>query len=121
MSCNLVVDLSFLSSALTLALSSPGTENSSSQNQTIGFSITLVNAPKYTSLLSADDGLSKAIVAVEQMRVTSSALEPTQDVVSSSTTIIDNTKCIAATWGPLLQGLKRFTEIVDGISEVRHV
>ena len=68
--------------------------------------------------MEMDSNVARATAAFEQMRMAPSALERIQGAVGASTTIVENTTSIADTWDPLLQRLKLFTDIVDGISEV---
>ena len=48
----------------------------------------------------------------------SSAVELVQQAIDSSTTLTNNIKSVSDTWGPLLQKIKLFTELVDEIAEV---
>jgi hypothetical protein len=69
--------------------------------------------------MEMDDGVTRATAAFEQMKVAPSILEYIEDAPAvTSTTTMENATSIAATWDPLLQRIKLFTEIVDGISEV---
>jgi len=115
-SYNLFPTLNVLSPAITCALSKPGADKKLSQS-IIEFSITVKTQPSNASHMEMTDSVTKATAAFEQMRMAPSTLERIQGAVSTSTTIAENTS-IAATWDPLLQRIKLFTEIVDGISEV---
>jgi hypothetical protein len=64
------------------------------------------------------DGVTRATAAYEQMVVAPSSLAHIDDTISASTTVAENMASKAAPWDPLIQRLKVFTEIVDGISEV---
>ena len=49
----------------------------------------------------------------------SSVVEPIQGAIDTSTTVANSVKSVSDTWGPLLQKIKLFTELVDGIAKVR--
>jgi hypothetical protein len=74
--------------------------------------------PSKASYVEMNDGVTRATTAFERMAAAPSTLERIGDSVSTSATIVENTMSKAATWDPLIQRLKIFTEIVDGISEV---
>ena len=86
----------------------------------IEFSITVASGtqPSNVPYMEMDDGVTKATAAFEQMRVAPPMLEHIEDAVGPSTTIVENVTSMAATWDPLIQRIKLFTEIVDGIAEV---
>src|SRR5277367_1962741 len=119
LSSSLFPTLTVLSLAIACALSKPGADESLNQTQTIvEFSTTVEIQPSNASHMEMDDGVTRATSAFEQMRIAPSTLERIRGAVGASTTIVDNTTSMAATWDPLLQRIKLFTEIVDGISEV---
>jgi hypothetical protein len=108
-----------LSSAITRTLSKLAADENLSQTQPIiEFSITVESQPSNTSYVEMSDGVRRATTAFEQMTVAPSTLERIEDAVGTSTTIVGNMKSITATWDPLIQRIKLFTEIVDRISEV---
>ena len=47
-----------------------------------------------------------------------SSLEPIQGAVDTSVALVTNVKSLANTWGPLLQKVKLFSELVDGFAKV---
>jgi hypothetical protein len=105
--------------SITRSLSIPSADGNLSQTQPIiEFSIKVGTQASYASRMEMDDNVTSATTAFEQMRMAPSTLERVQDVVSTSTTIVENTKSTAATWDSLIERIKLFTEIVDGISEV---
>jgi phage-related minor tail protein len=57
--------------------------------------------------------------AVENMKLAPLLLGPIQGAVDTSATVISDVKSMSSTWGPFLQKIKMFTELVDGITEVR--
>jgi hypothetical protein len=118
-SYDLFPTLKLLSSAITRVLSKPGANEILSRTQPIvKFSITVTTHPSNASYMEVDDGVTRATTAFDHMRVAPSALERIEDAVSASTTVVENMTSITATWDPLIQRIKIFTEIVDGISEV---
>ena len=48
------------------------------------------------------------------------SFEPIEGVVGTSATVIDHIKSLSDTWGPLLQKIRLFSELVDTIAEVRY-
>ena len=109
--------LNVLSSAIIRALSKPGADETLSQT-IVEFSVEAGTQPSNASHLEMNDSVTKATAAFEKMKMAPSTLERIEGAVNTSTTIAQNTTSIAATWDPLLQRMKLFTEIVDGISEV---
>jgi phage-related minor tail protein len=108
--------LHFQQSAITRKLYSPNSDGTLSQTQpVIQFSMTLVASASETEMRNA---VPQAAAAVERMTAAPSLLDRTQNAIDISATIVD-AKSIAATWDPLMKKLEVFTDIVDGISEVR--
>jgi hypothetical protein len=75
--------------------------------------------PSNATHAEMSEGVTRATTTFEQMMVAPSTLERIGDAVSASNSIVDTMMSTAATWDPLIQRLKIFTEIVDRISEVR--
>jgi hypothetical protein len=48
------------------------------------------------------------------------SFEPIQGVVDTSATVINDIKSFSDTWGPLLQKIRLFSELVDTIAEVKY-
>jgi hypothetical protein len=69
--------------------------------------------------LNAGDALAQAKDELSDVKSIPSRLEPIPGVVDTSATVINDTKSVSDIWGPLLDKLKLFTELVDKIAEVR--
>jgi hypothetical protein len=67
-----------------------------------------------------EEAVTQGKQALENMASTPSSVERVQKAVDASETVTDGVTSIVNTWGPLLDKLKIFTEIVDKISEVEY-
>jgi hypothetical protein len=84
----------------------------------VKFSITVGAQSLDASHMEMDDSVAQATAALSWVRMAPSMLRRTWDAVSTLTLISKKNASAAASWDPLLQRIKLFTEIVDGISEV---
>ena len=82
---------------------------------TIGADSKASDAPE----LNMGEAVAQGKDALDLMKPAPSSFEPIQGVVDTSATVINNAKSMSNTWGPLLQKLKLFTELVDKFAEVR--
>jgi hypothetical protein len=64
-----------------------------------------------------EEAVAQAKDALVHMKLAPSSLEPIQDV-DTSVAVVANIKSLSTTWGPLLDKVKLFTELVDGIAQV---
>ena len=73
--------------------------------------------------VAADLNMKEAVAqgkgAVDRMKLAPLSVGQIQGAVDTSATVIGNIKSMSNTWGPLLQKIKLFTELVDGIAKVR--
>ena len=70
--------------------------------------------------LNMKEAVAQGKGAVDQMKLAPSSVGQIQGAVDTSATVISKVKSMSNTWGPLLQKIKLFTELVDGIAKVRH-
>jgi phage-related minor tail protein len=65
-----------------------------------------------------EEAVAQAKDALVHMKPPPSSLEPIQGAVDTSVAVVANIKSLSTTWGPLLDKVKLFTELVDGIAQV---
>ena len=65
-----------------------------------------------------EEAVAQGKDAINRMKQIPSASEQVQGAVDISATVINDTQSVSDNWGPLLQKIKLFTELVDAISEV---
>ena len=65
-----------------------------------------------------EGAVAQAKDALVRMKLAPSSIGPMQDVVNTSVAVAVNIKSLTTTWGPLLEKVKLFTELVDGIARV---
>jgi hypothetical protein len=65
-----------------------------------------------------EEAAAEARNALAHMKLAPSSIEPMQGGVNTSVAVVANIKSLTTTWGPLLQKVKLFTELVDGIALV---
>ncbi len=65
-----------------------------------------------------EEAVAGAKEALDHMKLAPSAIEPMQGAVNTSVAVVANISSLTTTWGPLLQKVKLFTELVDGIARV---
>jgi hypothetical protein len=70
--------------------------------------------------LNMKEAVTQAKTAVDNMKLAPPFLGPVQGALDTSATVINNVQSLSNTWGPFLQKIKMFTDLVDGITEVRH-
>jgi hypothetical protein len=70
--------------------------------------------------LNMEEAVSQGKGAVDHMMLAPSSLGPIQGAVDTSAAVISHVKSMSSTWGPFLQKIKMFTELVDEIAKVRH-
>jgi hypothetical protein len=109
--------LNVFSVAIARVLSKPNADKALSQT-IIEFSISVGTQPSNASHMEMDDSVTKATTALGRIRMEPSTLGHAEGAVSTFTTISQKTTSTAASWDPLVQRIKLFTTIVDGISEV---
>ena len=56
---------------------------------------------------------------LDRMKPIHSSFEPIQEVVDTSAILMNDIKSLSDTWGPLLQKIRLFSELVDTVAEVR--
>jgi hypothetical protein len=57
---------------------------------------------------------------LDRMKPIQTSFEPIQEVVDTSATLMNDIKSLSDTWGPLLQKIRLFSELVDTIAEVSY-
>ena len=72
-----------------------------------------------TANMQMGEAVAQGNDAFAHMASPQSSLEP-QQVVGISTIMVTTPRSIASAWGPFLDKIKVFTEIVDKISEVQY-
>ena len=65
-----------------------------------------------------EEAVAEAKDALAHRKLAPSPFEPMQGAVNTSVAVVANITSLATTWGPLLQKVKLFTELVDGIARV---
>jgi hypothetical protein len=65
-----------------------------------------------------EEAVAQGKDALVHMKLAPSSFEPIQGAVDTSVAVVANIKSLTTTWGPLLQKVKLFTELVDGIAHV---
>ena len=65
-----------------------------------------------------EEAVSCAKDAFVRMKLAPSSFGPIQGAVDTSVAVVTDIKSLSNTWGPLLQKIKFFSELVDGISHV---
>jgi hypothetical protein len=68
--------------------------------------------------LNIEGAVAQAKDALVHMKLAPSSFEPIQGAVDTSVAVVTNIKSLSNTWGPLLQKVKLFSELVDGIAHV---
>jgi len=80
---------------------------------------TISKASKAAAGLNMKQAVVQGKDALDHMKsAPSSVVEPIQGATDASTTVTNNIKSVSDTWGPLLQKIKLFSELVDKIAEV---
>jgi hypothetical protein len=91
------------------------------QNKTqiiIEFTIVAISKASDATGLDMKEAVAQGKAAIDQMKRAPLPVGQIQGAVDSSPTVIGNIKSMSNTWGPLLQKIKLFTELVDGIAKV---
>jgi hypothetical protein len=91
------------------------------QNQTqiiIEFTIVAISTASDAAGLNMKEAVAQGKNAIDQMTLAPLSVGQIQGAVDTSPTVIGNIKSMSNTWGPLLQKIKLFTELVDGIAKV---
>ncbi|KIM75554.1 hypothetical protein PILCRDRAFT_669545 [Piloderma croceum F 1598] len=68
--------------------------------------------------LNIEGAVAQAKDALVHMKLAPSSFEPIQGVVDTSVVVVTNIESLSNTWGPFLQKVKLFSELVDGIAHV---
>ena len=68
--------------------------------------------------LNMEEAVSQGKDALVHMKLAPSSFEPIQGAVDTSAAGVTNIKSLSTAWGPLLQKVKLFSELVDGIAHV---
>jgi hypothetical protein len=84
----------------------------------IEFTIITTSMASDAAGLNMEEAVAQAKDALVHMKLAPSSLEPIQDAVDTSVAVVANIKSLSTTWGPLLDKVKLFTELVDGIAQV---
>jgi hypothetical protein len=71
-----------------------------------------------TPELNMEEAVAQGKDALNLMKPAPSSFEPIQALLDTSTTVVDTVQSVSNIWGPFLQKLKLFTELVDAIAEV---
>jgi len=72
-----------------------------------------------TAELDMEVAVTQGNDELDHMKPIHSSFEPIQEVVDTSATLMNDIKSLSDTWGPLLQKIRLFSELVDTIAEVR--
>jgi hypothetical protein len=83
----------------------------------IEFTIVAISEASDTAGLNIKEAVSQGKGAIDRMKLAPLSVVQIERAVDTSATVIGNTK---NNCGPLLQKIKLFTELVDGIAKVRH-
>lgn len=68
--------------------------------------------------LNMEEAVAQGKDALIHMMVAPSSLKPIQGTGNTSVAIVTNINSLSNTWGLLLQKVKLFSELVDGIAHV---
>jgi hypothetical protein len=85
----------------------------------IEFTITAVPKGSDAGLLNLEEAITQQKDALDSMIPAPSSVTPTQETVDTSAAVLNDIQSVSATWAPLLQKIKLFSELVDSIAEVR--
>jgi hypothetical protein len=86
----------------------------------IEFTIVAISKPSDPAELNMEEAVAQGKDAFNRMKpAPTSSFEPIQGAIDASVTVINDTKSLSNTWGPLLQKIELFTKLVDAIAEVR--
>jgi hypothetical protein len=102
--------------AITRELCNPG--NRRKTGIIIEFTITTTSKASDAAELNMEEAVAQGKNALVNMKLAPSSLEPIQDAVDTSVAVVANIKFLSTTWSPLLDKVKLFTELVDGIAQV---
>jgi hypothetical protein len=69
--------------------------------------------------LNMGEAVAQGKDVLDRMKLMSSMFQRIRGAADVSGTVTNNIKPLSAVWGPLLQKIKIFTELVDEIAEVR--
>ena len=110
----------FANNHLLLAISRELSKFDSHGNQRntqiiIEFTITAVSKANDAAVLNMEEAVAQGKGALVHMMPASSSLAPIQGAVDTSVVVVTT---LTAIWGPFLQKVKLFTELVDGIARV---
>jgi len=102
--------------AITRELCTPG--NRRKTGIIIEFTITITSKASDAAELNMEEAVAQGKNALVNMKLAPSSLEPIQDAVDTSVVVVANIKSLSTTWSPLLDKVKLFTKLVDGIARV---
>jgi hypothetical protein len=68
--------------------------------------------------LNMEEAVVQGKDALVHMKLAPSSFEPIQGAVDTSVAVVTNIESLSNTWGPFLQKVKLFSELVDGIAHV---
>ena len=109
-----------LLSAVTRELSKFDALGNPCKTQTIiEFTITAVPKASDAGVLNMEEAITQQKDVLDSMIPAPSSVKPIQEAVNTSATVLNNIRSVSAIWGPLLQKIKLFSELVDSIAEVR--
>jgi hypothetical protein len=84
----------------------------------IEFTITTESKASDAAELNMEEAVAQGKNALVHMKLAPSPLEPIQGAVDTSVAVVANIKSLSTTWSPLLDKVKLFTKLVDGIAQV---
>jgi hypothetical protein len=85
----------------------------------IEFTIAAVPKASDAGVLNMEEAVTQQKNVFDSMMPAPSSIKPIQEAGDTSATGLNNIQSVSATWGPLLQKIKLFSELVDSIAEVR--
>ena len=86
----------------------------------IEFAIVATSKASDAAELDMEAAVTQGNDDLDRMKLIHPSFEPIEGVVGTSATGIDDIKSLSDTWGPLLQKIRLFSELVDTIAEVRY-
>jgi hypothetical protein len=85
----------------------------------IELTIAAVPTASDAGVLNMEEAITQQNNVLDSMIPPPLSINQIQEAVDSSATGLNNIQSVSATWGPLLQKIKLFSELVDSIAEVR--
>jgi hypothetical protein len=85
----------------------------------VEFTIMPITEASDAAGLNMGEAVAQGKDVLDRMKLVSSMFQRIRGATDVSGTVTNNMKPLSAVWGPLLQKIKIFTELVDEIAEVR--